>query len=267
MTVLTLLVKARSFRQLKLVDDLLRAEFENLDLDFKVLGAPVNNWVQVSVSGEDEVLATSYINKEIGTCPISVEGIEKFSVLKGYITKLDTAKNELAVDVGIFEPKITQVAIPLAYLQAQLADGKRADLKKITEVYGLQENLPLSVKVVDLGGGGEEGRLQAELSPDQIEKMLLWQQSLLDRLMVLGAAVRDIETVLERARLNRDVIDTERLSLLEYALTCKLGTDAAGLIPRMGRYMRNAVFVVFNPRKILEFIGEHKQLNQTKAGF
>jgi hypothetical protein len=121
--------------------------------------------------------------------------------------------------------------------------------------------------VVDLGGGGEEGRLQAELSPDQIEKMLLWQQSLLDRLIVLGAAVRDIETVLERARLKRDVIDTERLGLLEYALTCKLGTDAAGLIPRMGRYMRNAVFVVFDPRKILEFIGEHKQLNQTKVGF
>jgi hypothetical protein len=265
MTVLTLLVKARSSRQLKLVDDLLRAEFENLDLDLKVLGAPVNKWVQVFLSGEDEVLATNYINKEIGTCPISVERVEKFSVLRGYITKIDTAKNELAVDVGIFEPKITQAVIPLACLQAQLADGKKADLKKIAEVYGLQENLPLNVKMVDLGDGGEDERLQAELSTAQIEKMRLWQQSLLDRLIVLGATVRDIETVLERTRLNRDVVDTERLGLFEYALTCKLGTDAAGLIPRMGRYMRNAVFVVFNPRKILGFIGEDKQPNQTRV--
>ena len=255
MTVLTLLVKARSSKQLKLVDDLLRAEFESLDLDFKVLGAPVNKWVQVSLSGEDEVLATNYINKEIGTCPVSVKKVEKFSVFKGYIMKLDNAKDELAVDVGIFEPKITRAVIPLAYLQAQLADGKKADLKKIAEVYGLQENLPLSVKLVDLGGGEKE-RLQAELSMAQIEKMRLWQQSLLDKLIVLGATVRDIETVLERTRLNRDVVDTERLGLLEYALTCKLGTDAAGLIPRIGRYMRNAMFVVFNPMKAIGFIGE-----------
>jgi len=250
MTVLTLLVKARNSRQLKVVDDLLKAEFENLDLDFKVLGAPVDRWVQVSLSGEDEALATNYINKEIGICPISVKKVEKYSVLKGYITKLDNAKNELAVDVGVFEPSITQAVVPLAYLQAQLADGKKADLEKIIEVYGLQEDLPLNVKVVDLGGR-EEGRLQAELSTAQIDKISLWRQSLLDRLIVLGTSVRDIETVLERARLKRDVIDFERLGLFEYALTCKLGTDAAGLIPRMGRYMRNAVFIVFNPRKIL----------------
>ena len=69
MTVLTLLTKVRGDAQLKQVDDLLKAEFENLDLDFKILGAPVNKWVQVSLSGEDEVIATNYINKEIGTCP------------------------------------------------------------------------------------------------------------------------------------------------------------------------------------------------------
>ena len=79
MTVLTLLVKARGEAQLKQVDDLLKAEFENLDLDFKVLGAPVNKWVQVSLSGEDEVIATNYINKEIGTCPVSIKKVEKSS--------------------------------------------------------------------------------------------------------------------------------------------------------------------------------------------
>jgi hypothetical protein len=251
MAVLTLLVKARNSGQLKQVDSLLKAEFENLDLDFKVLGAPVNKWVQVSLSGEDEVLATNYINKEIGTCPVSIKKIEKFSILKGYITKIDHAQNELIVDVGVFEPKITQAAIPLTYLQAQLADGKNWDMKKIAEVYGLLENLPLSVKVTDLGVTGADGHLQAELSTAQIEKMRLWQQSLLDKLIILGSTIEDIEVVLERTRLNRDVIDTEQLGLFEHALTCKLGTDAAGLIPRMGRYMRGAVFVVFSPRKLL----------------
>ncbi len=250
MTVLTLLVKARNSGQLKQVDDQLKAEFENLDLDFKVLGAPVNRWVQVSLSGEDEVMAANYISKEIGVCPVSITRVEKSSILKGYITKLDTVKNELTVDVGVFEPETTLAVIPLASLQTQLADGKKVDLKKIAEIYGLQENLPLSVKVTDLDGKDEDGRLQAELSSAQIEKMRLWQRSLLDRLIILGATGLDIEKVLERTGLNRDVIDTERLGLFEHALTCKLGTDAAGLIPRMGRYMRNAVFVVFNPRRV-----------------
>ena len=248
MATLTLLVKASNARQLKQVDDLLKSEFENLDLEVKVLGNPVNRWVQVSLSGEDEVIATSYINKNIGTCPISIKKIAKFSILKGYISKVDAENEELKVDVGVFEPRIIQATIPLAYLQAQLADGSKTDLKKIAEAYGFRVNLPLSIKVTSLSG--EENRmLQAEFSTAQIEKIRLWQQSLLDRLIVLNASFSQVETVLERTRLNRDVIETETLGLFEHVLTCKLGTDAAGLIPKIGRYMRNSVFIVFSPKK------------------
>jgi len=256
MTVLTLLVKAHSSAQLKLVDRLLKAEFANLDLDFKVLGAPINKWVQVFVSGEDEVVAKNYINKEIGTCPISIKKIEDFSALKGYITRLDPAANMLTVDIGVIEPKITLAAVPLKALQVQIADGKQVDLKKIAEVFGLHENLPLSVKLVNSSSDERDGHLQAELSLAQIERYRLWQESLLDRLIVLGASADEIESVLERTRLERDVIDVERLGLFEYALTCKLGTDAAGLIPRMGRYMRYGVFIVFNSRRVSGLIGE-----------
>jgi hypothetical protein len=255
MTTLTLLVKASNSGQLKQIGDLLKSEFENLDLEVKVLGNPVNKWVQVSLSGEDEVIATSYINKKLGTCPISIKNVNKFSVLKGYISKVDTAKQELKVDVGVFEPKITQATIPLAYLQAQLADGRKVALKKISEIYGFNENLPLSIKVIRLNGE-EDDVLQAELSMEQIEKIRLWQQSLLDRLIILGSSLGEIETVLERTRLNRDVIGTEALGMFEHALTCKLGTDATGLIPKIGRYMRNAAFIVFNPKKIIGFLGE-----------
>jgi len=249
MTNLTLLVKAYNSGQLKQIDDLLKAEFENLALDVKVLGNPVNKWVQVSLSGEDEVIATSYINKNIDTCPVSIKKVAKFSVLKGYISKVDAENQELRVDVGIFEPQIVQAAIPLVYLQAQLADGGKVELKTFSEVYGFRVNLPLSIKVVSLEGE-ENKRLQAELSTAQIEKISLWKQSLLDRLIILNASHSQIETVLERTRLNRDIIGTETLGLFEHALTCKLGTDAAGLIPKIGRYMRNSVFIVFSPKKL-----------------
>jgi len=249
MATLTLLVKASNARQLKQVDDLLKSEFENLDLEVKVLGNPVNRWVQVSLSGEDEVIATSYINKNIGTCPINIKNIEKFSVLMGYISKVDTYNEELKVDVGIFEPKIIQATIPLAYLQAQLTDGRKVDLKKISKAFGFHTNLPLSIKAICLTGQ-EDKLLEAELSTVQIEKILLWQRSLLDRLIVLGSSIGEIEKVLERARLNRDVIGTEALGLFEHALTCKLGTEATGLIPKIGRYMKNSTFVIFSPEKV-----------------
>jgi hypothetical protein len=70
----------------------------------------------------------------------------------------------------------------------------------------------------------------------------------------LGASKETIENVLERTRLTRDVIDIEVLGLFEHALTCKLGTDAAGLVSLMGRYLRNSVFVVFNAKKSADFL-------------
>ena len=254
MVVLTLFVKARNAGQLARVQDLLTAEFKDLDVDVKVLGTPVNKWVQVSLSGEDEVLATNYVSKEIGTCPVSTTKIEGHTEVKGYITKVDFTKNEVEVDIGVFEPKITLATIALADLQAQLADGKKIDLKKIADAYGLHENLPLSVKIGDKSL--DAALLRAELSTSQIEKISNWRLSLLDRLIVLGSSSDDVQAVLQRTRLDRDIIDVQRLGLFEHALTCKLGTDATGLIPRLGRYMRNAVFVVFSPRRVSGLIGE-----------
>ncbi len=254
MTTLTLLVKASHSAQLKQVDDLLKSQFEDLDVEVKVLGNTVNRWVQVSLSGEDEAVAASYIKKEIGTCPTALEKVENSSVLKGYILKLDVNQKKLNIDVGIFEPKVIPATIPLARLQAQLANGKEVPLKKIAESYGFAEGLPIKIKVI--GFDENDGVLEAELAAAYVEELHAWQQSLLDRLIVLGASRGMVESVLERTRLNRDVIGIEVLGMFEHALTCKLGTDATGLIPRIGRYLRNSVFVVFNAQKNREFLGE-----------
>jgi len=127
-------------------------------------------------------------------------------------------------------------------------------LKKIAEIYGLAEGLPITIKVV--GFVENDGVLEAELSAAHVEKLHAWQQSLLDRLIILGASKETVESVLERTRLSRDVINVDALGLFEHVLTCKLGTDATGVIPKIGRYLRNSVFVVFNARKSIGFIGE-----------
>ena len=255
MTTLTLLVKASNLGQVKQIDELLKTQFTELDVEIEVSNNTANRWVQVSLSGEDENIATSYINEEIGTCPTSLENAKKYSVLRGYISKLDLAKQELSVDAGIFEPKIVLATVPLVILQKQLVEGRKVDLKKIAEIYGLVERSPISIKPISPITEESEG-LQAELAAEQIERLHSWQQSLLDRLIILGASLDKIENVLERTRLNRDVIEIETLGMFEHALTCKLGTNAAGLFSIVGRYLRNSVFVVFNAKKSLDFLGE-----------
>ncbi|MCW3995437.1 MAG: DUF2110 family protein [Candidatus Bathyarchaeota archaeon] len=255
MITLTLLVKASHTGQLRQVEEMLKNQFEDLEVEVRVLGSLPGRWVQVSLLGEDEGVATSYIKKEIGTCPISIEDALATADLRGYISKVDGAKQELMVDVGVFEPKVTQATIPVHTLQMQLTNGREVTLQKIASSYALCEGVPLNVKLIADKGEIKEGVL-AELSAVHVEKMFRWRDSLLDRLIVLGASEDFVKTVLERTRLTRDVIDVETLGLFEHALTCKLGTDAAGLIPRIGRYMRNSAFVVFSAAKNIGFCGE-----------
>jgi hypothetical protein len=48
--------------------------------------------------------------------------------------------------------------------------------------------------------------------------------------------------------------------MFEHAVVCKLGTDAAGLIPKLGRILGRAVLSVFNPRRILGLLGDGSML-------
>jgi hypothetical protein len=252
MTKLILFVKAFNDGQLKQVADLLHGQFEELDVDAKIVANPTYKWVQASIEGEDETVASAFARKEIGLCPGTLDNVEEKAILKGYVSKVDESRGQLLVDVGIFEPKAVSAVVSLAALRAQFSASKEATLKTICEAYGIAEGLPITVQVTSKEAEG----LKAELSPEQVEKLRGWQQSLLDRLIVLRAPKELVAETLERTHLDRDVIDVEQLGFFEVALTCKLGTDARGLIPRVGRYMRNAVFVVFNAKKSVAFLGE-----------
>jgi hypothetical protein len=252
MTTLTLLAKINNDYQLKQIDEALKLVFEGLEVEAKILGTVADRWVQIALAGEDEEIATNYVIKEIGICPSNFGNVKRLSTLNGYISILEKNGEELSVDVGVFEPKIVHAIIPLQRLQAQLVDGSKIALGKIAELFGFCKDLPISVKITRLNE--EESLTEAELSSRQIRKYAVWRESLLDRLVVLGLPLHEIKMTLEHAKLDRDVIDVEPLGLLEHALTCKLGTDAAGLIPKIGRNLKNAKFAVFNPKRLRQFL-------------
>ncbi|MEM3377438.1 MAG: DUF2110 family protein [Candidatus Bathyarchaeia archaeon] len=252
MTVLTLLAKAYGASQLQQIDEALKLAFEGVAVEAKILGTIADGWIQIEVAGEDEKIATNYLIKEIGICPRSLREVKKFSTQKGYISNFDVDGKELLVDIGVFEPTAIHATIPLQRLQAQLVDGRQFALGTIAALFGFCKGLPVHVKVIQLSEDGDY--IEAELSSKQVSNYTLWRESLLDRLIVLGASFNEVKTALAHTKLHRDVIDVESLGLLEHVLTCKLGTDAAGLIPSIGRNLKQATFAIFDAKKNYELL-------------
>jgi hypothetical protein len=251
MTTLTLLTKTKDNEQLKQVHQTLQTHLSGLDIEARILGTVGGGWIQISLSGEDEAIATNYLIQEIGLCPSSYDSV-KFSTVKGYINNIESDGSGLSVDVGIFKPEIVHAIIPLNSLQIELLNSMNISLGKLADLFGLCEGLPLRVTINSLNEN--ETFLDARLSIEQIEKYRVWRESLLQRLLVLYPSLQEIEVALKHFRLYRDVIEVEPLGFFAHALTCKLGTDATGLIPKIGKTLKNSRFAVFNPVILRAFL-------------
>lgn len=254
----TLLTRIYNRSQLRQVDRNLNSLVEGLKVKLEILGAPPQGRVQVFVSGEDEKVAERYLAETFGFCPINLEKVSKYSTFKGYVTDLGKSRNELWIDIGVWSPSRINAAIPLHRLQAQLGDGRKMALRKIVDVFGFCDNLPLHVKVSNIDS--QKRYIEAELSEKQQKQYADWTRSLLDRLLVLGASSSEAKSAVRMADSNRDVVKIEPLGMFEQAIVCKLGTDAAGLIPKIGKNLRRAAFNIFCPRKILELLGSDSAL-------
>ncbi|NWG11559.1 DUF2110 family protein [Candidatus Bathyarchaeota archaeon] len=250
MSTVTLLEKIYSNSQLKLANRILKSKFKGLQVETKISGITSRGWIQIDISGEDAKVALHYFTDEIGLCPAHIDDVKKFSMIRGRVTALDKNRDELYVDIGVSSPKIIYAKIALQHLQAQLVDGRKLAFRKLGELFGLCKNLPLTVKILNIDK--EKKHLTAMLSEKQLSQYGNWIKSLMDRLVILGSPDYELKLALKRAGLNRDVLNVEHLGLFEFALTCKLGTDAAGLIPKLGKNLQNATFTVFSPKKILQ---------------
>jgi hypothetical protein len=252
MTQQTLLTRACHAMQLKQIERLLKLNLEGLDVNVKVEGVVAGRWVKISLSGEDEAIATNYVRREFGVCPESLANVKRFTTVKSYLSNPAKNRDALHVDIGVFQPETVYATVPLRHLQAALSDGRKFALKKIVELFGFCEDLPLSLKIIEVKTAEEQ--VEAEFATEQLGKFTSWRESLLDRLIVLGSPLHEVKKTLSYTGLSRDVIGIEALGMFEHALTCKLGTDAVGLISQLGRNLRSARCTVFSPRKIMEIL-------------
>jgi hypothetical protein len=232
---------------------MLRGLCGDLKIKVAVQGTSPRGWIKVTMSGEDEAVAIRLLDREIGVVTASAERVEGFSVFRGKVVDSAKSRIELHVDVGLSDSGSYDAFVPLSRLQAQLGNGKKMPLQRFTELFCLFDFTPLSIRIVnDLRR--EKSALEAELSEDQLSRFSDWLNSNLDRLIVFGASRNEVANAVERAHHFRDVSQIETLSPLEHALLCKLGTDAVGLVPKLGPHLTAANLAPFSPRKIKQLI-------------
>jgi len=255
MPTVTLLEKVYGSLSLKAFEAAFSPLLQGLKIEWKIVGKTDRGWIQIEFSGEDETAALHYLSQKIGLAPVSIENVKKSSAIRGKIIFSGERKDSLYVDIGVFSPKIYDAKVSLQRLQAQLADGKGLAFQRLIELFCLRDNMPLEVKM--LGDADVQiGLVEAELSELQLSQFFRWVRSNLDRLFVLGAPLSSVERAVKASRHFRDIIRIESLSLFEHAVLCKLGTDAVGLIPKLGPILPTAILVPFSPRKIRQVIGK-----------
>jgi len=228
---------------------------EGLEVQLQFKEKTDRGWIQLDVSGNDAPVALSLFEQKIGLAPSSVDELQKFSVVKGKIISINEKNNEIYVDLGIVSPKPCDAIISEKDLQAQLADGKQLAFPELVKLFCLYNNLPIEVKLTeDVNQNGST--VKAILSERQISLFRGWVGSRFDRLIILGAQISKVERALKGSRHFRDIIKTEPLGALENIVLCKLGTDAVGLIPKIGRYLKSSVVLVpFSPKRVIKKIG------------
>lgn len=253
MPIVTLLEKVYSPFSLETFEPIFSSLCNGLKVRIKVVGKTDRGWIQIDVTGEDSAVALRFLDQEIGLAPASLDKLKKFSVVRGRVISASKSKNELQVDIGVFYPKICDATVSLQRLQAQLADGKKLLMKKLIELYCLYDNTPLKVKLAS-NVDAKRGKIEAELSEAQLFQFTHWISVFLDRLIVLGAQFSDIEHAIRVSKHARDMVKIERLGFLEHTVLCKLGTDAVGLVPRLGRFLPTATLIPFCPRNIEKLV-------------
>ncbi len=173
-------------------------------------------WLQIRARGEDAGAFLNLLKREHGEAPLSRSNLEKWDVVDGFVTGAGRIGYGVYVDIGIQQPAPKDALFPLHRMRAQLADG---------EAQSSREKLD-----------GEN--ISVELADEQREQLVSWRKYPFDRVIVIGADKIQAENAVRFSGLQDDIVKVESLSLFVQSLLCKIGTDAPGVIAKIGNRLR-----------------------------
>jgi hypothetical protein len=191
-------------------------------------------WLQIRAKGEDADAFLNLLKQEHGEAPVSHASVEKWDVLKGFVSGAGRIGYGVYFDVGIRDPRPKDALYPLHRMRAQLADGAAKSAREILEENALVDYVPLILSVTELEGEN----VSVEIEDKTRDRIVSWRKHPFDRVVVVGADKTQAENAVRSSGLQEDIVEVESLSMFVQSLLCKIGTDAPGVIAKIGSKLR-----------------------------
>ena len=194
-----------------------------------------NGWILVKFSGEDSEILMELIKRKFGIAPIKFDRIKIGELYKGFISEIN--EKFLKLDIGILPPDKCNEICSLYTLQAQLTDGTEIPMENIAGRFTFCLDLPLEVKVKKVEGKN----ISLEISDYQVNYFKDLVENPLERILIVGALSKEIKRAIHKINAYRDIIRIENLCITTHILTCKLGTNARGIIKKLVPNLESAI--------------------------
>ena len=207
-----------------------RANGLNVVSDFSLPG----QWLTVRAKGEDTDAFLNILREEFGEAPISRKNLEKWDIVKGFVSGAGRIGYGVYLDIGIQDPSLKDALFPLHRMRAQLADGEAISAREILDRNALVDYVPLKLTVTGFDGDN----ITVEMEDKTRERIVSWNKYPFDRVVVVGADKRQVEESVKASGLQSDILEIESLSLFVQSMVCKIGTEAPGVIAKIGNRLR-----------------------------
>jgi len=191
-------------------------------------------WLQVRARGEDADAFLNLLKQEYGEASVSRASLEKWDVVRGFVAGAGRIGYGVYVDIGIQDPRPKDALYPLHRMRAQLADGEPRSAREILDANALVDFVPLKMIVTELEGEN----ISVELDDVARDNLVSWRKYPFDRVIVVGADKAFVENAVRASGLESDIVKVESLSLFVQSVLCKIGTEAPGVIAKIGNQLR-----------------------------
>jgi len=225
----------------------LRKLASQLEVSVQLEGVTRNGFPTIGVKGRDVEAYTELIRRKLGSAPATRSEIEVNDNFKAYTVGINMTRQTIEIEIGPismnFRSEITSQA-----LMAQLCDGRSVPIQRITQAYCIQEGVPVHVRVTSIDT--ELREIGVWLSDDQVSQFEEWRRERFHRIIAVGGFQDRIREAIRLSKVERDVIEVDELSLTAHSLVCKLGTEAPGVIAKIGRYVGGLRLYAFLPDRV-----------------
>jgi hypothetical protein len=191
-------------------------------------------WLQVRARGEDADAFLNLLKQEYGEASVARSSLEKWDVVRGFVAGAGRIGYGVYVDIGVQDPRPKDALYPLHRMRAQLADGEPRSAREILDANALVDFVPLKMIVMELEGEN----ITVELDDGARDNLVSWRKYPFDRVIVVGADKAYVENAVRSSGLESDVVKVESLSLFVQSILCKIGTEAPGVIAKIGNRLR-----------------------------